>query len=383
MPHDNMYIRVLPRKAYRSFFGCLLAVCLILASTHHAKAWGPDGHEIVVQLAMQFVSPEVQGNIRQVLGDMSFRDAANWMDSMRSQSDYEFMKPWHYIDFAKDKAYEPSTEENIVNRLIIVFNELRHKKILCSEQIKMDLLILFHLMGDIHQPLHTGYDDDLGGNRVAIQYDTIKTNLHHFWDEDLLRLNNITLTSCLAYYRSLNGVILDTIEGIHPVKWMRENRSLLPTVYDFQSFLIPTSYVKRTDTMIIKKRLLLAGLRLASMLSKLFYTPTPVITFETVTATYKNGIPVSDLKKYIGKKVTVCERVYGIKSTDKVTFINVGAKYPNSPLTIVIFAKDRANFKFPIDEMYQDKNICVQGEVVEYKGKAEIIVSKQADITIL
>lgn len=66
--------------------------------------------------------------------------------------------------------------------------------------------------------------------------------------------------------------------------------------------------------------------------------------------------------KYIGKKVTICSRVYGVKVSDKVTFINLGEKYPNSRVTVVIFAKDRKNFPLPADEMYTDKNICVQGE---------------------
>lgn len=58
-----------------------------------------------------------------------------------------------------------------------------------------------------------------------------------------------------------------------------------------------------------------------------------------------------------------------------MTFINVGDKFPNSPLTVVIFKKDREKFKGSIEELFQDKNICVEGTLAEYKGKAEIIVS--------
>ncbi|MBI2729318.1 MAG: nucleotide-binding protein, partial [Sphingobacteriales bacterium] len=87
--------------------------------------------------------------------------------------------------------------------------------------------------------------------------------------------------------------------------------------------------------------------------------------------------------QYIGKKVTACSRVYGIRSLDNVTFINAGERFPNSTLTIVIFAKDRKNFLPSIEELYTDKNICVKGDVVEYKGKAEIIVTKPEDIIII
>lgn len=355
---------------------------LCIAAPRKVFAWGPDGHEIVGQLAMHFATPEAQSQIREILGTMSIRDAANWMDSMRSNRRYDFMKPWHYIDFAKDKQYEPSTEENIVNRILIVVNELRHKDVLCAEQIKMDVLILFHLLGDLHQPLHTGYDDDLGGNKVAVQFDTIKTNLHHFWDEDIIRLQGITVASCLAYYRTMGTSPFDTISGIHPVRWMKENRQQLSFVYDYPDFILSGTYVKQAGTL-IQHRLVLAGMRLAAILNTLFYVSAPVMSFEKVTATYKNGIFITALKDHIGKKVTVCERVYGIKSTDKVTFVNIGDAYPKSPLTVVIFAKDRGAFPGSIEELFRDRNICVEGELVEYKGKAEIIVAKPEQITVL
>ena len=67
---------------------------------------------------------------------------------------------------------------------------------MCDEQVKMDLYILLHLMRDLHMPLRTGYDDDLGGNKVIVQFDTLKNhNLHRFWDEDIIRLTEITDTS--------------------------------------------------------------------------------------------------------------------------------------------------------------------------------------------
>jgi DNA/RNA endonuclease YhcR with UshA esterase domain len=84
----------------------------------------------------------------------------------------------------------------------------------------------------------------------------------------------------------------------------------------------------------------------------------------------------------MGQKVTVCSKVYGVKSLEKVSFINLGANYPNSLLTIVIFASAKENFKQPIESLYADKNICVTGTLKEYNGKPEIIISKPKDITI-
>ena len=51
------------------------------------------------------------------------------------------------------------------------------------------LKFLLHLIGDVHQPLHSADNDDRGGNEVKVivdgfPYNTREkdNNLHHFWD---------------------------------------------------------------------------------------------------------------------------------------------------------------------------------------------------------
>jgi len=366
-------------KTIRSFF--LIFILLFALFPNNAKAWGPKGHTMVVQIAMQLLNPEVKQNVLSVLNGMPLDTAANWMDIQRSNPDYDFMKPWHYIDFGKDKVYTPSTDENSVNKIIEVFNELRHKNILCDEQIKLDLLVLMHLMGDLSQPLHNGYDDDLGGNKRPVQLDTLKTNLHHFWDENIIDLRSITFESCMDLYNSIPKDKVDTIDGIHPALWMKESRSLLGNVYDFKEYTITEKYVDNS-AVIVKRQLMIAGVRLANMLSKLFTTEATAVDAKVLAAKYKNGIDAKDGAQNIGKKVTACSKVYGVKSLENVTFINLGGKAPNSPMTIVIFAKDVKNFKPSIEELYNNKNICVKGTVEDYKGKAEIVVSSPDDIII-
>ena len=67
------------------------------------------------------------------------------------------------------------------------------------------------------------------------------------------------------------------------------------------------------------------------------------------------------------------------------TINNLGAAYPNNLLTIVIFTKDKINFKDAPETMNADKNICVTGklkEYVEYRGRPEIVVSSPDQIII-
>jgi DNA/RNA endonuclease YhcR with UshA esterase domain len=333
----------------------------------------------VGRLALRFVKEDVRNNILALLGNMPVDTAANWMDIMRSNADYDFMRTWHYIDFAKEQPYVADNNENIVNRLLITYNELNHKKTLCTDQVRTDLLVLLHLMGDLHMPLHTAYDDDLGGNKRIVQYDTLKThNLHTFWDEDIIRLTHISDETCLQYYNSNDA---DTLKVADFAAWMKDSRSLLDGVYDFTGFTLDKAYVIKGKTT-VEKQLLKAALRLAYILNKLFYTPAPLANFKELTASYKNGINIKEAANNIGKKVTICARVVGIKASTGITQVSLDEKFPNCPLTVIIFGKNYSKFQ-PLEEWLKDKNICVQGTITEYKGKPQIVVELPEDITIL
>jgi DNA/RNA endonuclease YhcR with UshA esterase domain len=112
-----------------------------------------------------------------------------------------------------------------------------------------------------------------------------------------------------------------------------------------------------------------------------------IILIAIMSSGYLSGfcqtkMSIDSVNNHIGESVIVCSEVHGIKSLEKVTFINLGNEYPNSPLTIVIFAKDIGNFKSSIESMYNNKNICVTGILKDYKGKTEIIITKPADIKV-
>lgn len=93
-------------------------------------------------------------------------------------------------------------------------------------------------------------------------------------------------------------------------------------------------------------------------------------------------IPVDSAANHIGDSVIVCAEVFGVKTTRTITFINVGAAYPNSPLTVVIFAKDLDRFKPSPEALYNGRKSCFRGVIVDFKGKAEIVVTKPEDITV-
>jgi DNA/RNA endonuclease YhcR with UshA esterase domain len=89
---------------------------------------------------------------------------------------------------------------------------------------------------------------------------------------------------------------------------------------------------------------------------------------------------------HVGETVTVCGKIFGGKffdrSESKITLLNMGAAFPKSPLTIVIAGDDRKNFKSAPEEFYSEKTVCVKGVVKEYKGKPQIFIKTEEDITV-
>lgn len=96
-------------------------------------------------------------------------------------------------------------------------------------------------------------------------------------------------------------------------------------------------------------------------------------------------IPIDSLSDYIGHHVKVCDKVYGTfvtKGDKPVTYLNLGADFPNNKLTIVIFQKDLPKFPFTPSDHYKGINVCVTGEIGTYKEKLQIIVNKPEQVEL-
>jgi S1/P1 Nuclease len=63
-----------------------------------------------------------------------------------------------------------NNEENIFGALTKTIVELKNYKSLTKADVKIKLCILFHLIEDLHQPLHVGYGDDKGGSDYQINF---------------------------------------------------------------------------------------------------------------------------------------------------------------------------------------------------------------------
>ena len=108
------------------------------------------------------------------------------------------------------------------------------------------------------------------------------------------------------------------------------------------------------------------------------------ITFSGIRTFAQTTIDAKDAAKHLNEKATVCGNIAGGKFLESanITFIDMGDRHPNELLTIVIKGDDRKKFTEAPETAFKGKKVCVTGQIIDYKGKPEIIVTDPAQIVL-
>jgi hypothetical protein len=69
----------------------------------------------------------------------------------------------------------------------------------------------------------------------------------------------------------------------------------------------------------------------------------------------------------------ITAKIYGIRDFGSMVLVNVGAAYPDSPLTIVLRGDAKSIASQPDGK-------TVTGQVIDYKGKPETIVTESSQL---
>ena len=248
----------------------LLTLTIITTTTFKLLAWGGNGHKMIASIAYNHLSQPTKDSLTKYLEHTSLEDASVWMDEMRSDHSFDYLKPWHYINIEKGGVYDPQSSNNIIWAIKKVTDELKHRNNYSKEQIVTDLKILIHLIGDLHQPLHVGYGNDKGGNTIQAVLNSTNTNLHRVWDTQIIEANILGRSKDWMNVSGKNNNELAQIRHIDILKWMEESRILLPNVYDFGGDNIITQQYIDRNVPIIERQLLYSGIRLGALLNEIF-----------------------------------------------------------------------------------------------------------------
>jgi hypothetical protein len=247
--------------SFRSVFIVALQFCLSLT----AFGWGKEGHTMTADIAKEHMNKAAKDSLKFYLGDMTIEQASTWMDEIKKDSTLDYLKPLHYINIEEGQSYDPNSTGNIISELNKVIGELKDRSHHSKAEVAFDLKVLIHLVGDLHQPLHVGYGSDKGGNGIKFTVEGDSSNLHRVWDTEIIRREHIK-----GEELNLDVTKADREQAtkIDIIEWMNESRAHLKAIYDFNGN-INGKYLSK-NSKLVKKQLILGGLRLASLLNSLF-----------------------------------------------------------------------------------------------------------------
>jgi hypothetical protein len=269
----------------------LLAVALLPSA---ALAWGRQGHAAVAALAEAQLTPQAAAEVQALLaddldrhGERSRRSTlaaiASWPDEIRDLAPKGTYKGWHTrANPVCGTALGPCRDGRCVDELLIAYAAVLGDRSAPPRERNEALKWVVHLVGDVHQPLHSGVGPEGGGIRVAAEGVGVKagTSLHDLWDQEVG--NRAVALAPLVAAAPATAVL----PAAAPTQWMLEAREVARRqVYEpiagfacGQRLVAPVPldavYVERSAT-VARRQIELAGARLAQLLNQLLGVPAP------------------------------------------------------------------------------------------------------------
>ena len=186
------------------------------------------------------------------------------------------MNPLHYVDVPRgstsyDRDRDCPQRNCIVEAINWYVTVLKsNDSPLAEKQIALDYLV--HLVGDLHQPLHVGFLDDVGGTKTKVTFEGKTQTLHELWDTGIPQTERGSAQviakrlddECSADDRK-------AWQAGTPSEWANESLALtIEYVYPLpESYETSAAYAERALP-VVHKRLEQAGVRLAWLLNEAF-----------------------------------------------------------------------------------------------------------------
>lgn len=268
-----------------------------------ASAWGDYAHRQTARIALANISPEARAKVRALLArekdlgtpDCPLRtleDASVWADCLRGEGwRWGYTFAWHYRTAPICEAFDPRA--NCAGGNCVTAQIARAHRILADERLPVPvrleaLAFMVHFAGDVHMPLHSGDNEDRGGNDRKADYGIVPDlNLHWIWDGPLAE--RAISDPADPVVRAYTPVERAELGGGTPDDWGRESweiaRSFVyPTAFDTDNLCDGTLPMKTALTQedivrgvpIARQRVVQAGLRIAELLESAF-APGPLV----------------------------------------------------------------------------------------------------------
>lgn len=262
-----------------------LFLLLMLALAQSVAAFGELGHQLVAAIAQDLLTPKTKLQVESILKAAggggkppSLIQISVWADKVRSLRPET--APWHYVNlqlgepgYDEKRTIAPNIVTALENQWTLLGQGSRDRYVR-EEALKW----VVHLVGDLHQPLHVGEDQDKGGNLVLVKVNRRTYKLHEVWDFVLLERLHLSLDSLhsiLIQEIATNPTYLER-NGQGTVRnWVNATHARTHACYNLHGkkmrkgikLSLDRAYVQ-TSTLLVLDQIKLAGIRLAVVLNK-------------------------------------------------------------------------------------------------------------------
>lgn len=252
------------------FFAALLFNSSTLNAT---PIWGKTGHRVVGEIAENHLTGKTKRKLAKLLNHRSLAFSSTFADEIKSDDRYDQFYTWHYINMPFDTTYELSKKNpkgDLVTGIAFCKNIIQDETS-SDDDKSFYLKLLIHLIGDLHQPMHIGLEEDRGGNDIKLQWQFKDTNLHSVWDSKMIDDYGMSYTELAETVEQLSKNEVKEIQEGTVVDWVNETQQLTKKIYssvkEGDNLRYEYSYLY-FDT--VRAQLQKGGIRLAEVLNELF-----------------------------------------------------------------------------------------------------------------
>ena len=250
-----------------------LAIILpLLILTSQAFAWGQTGHRVTGELAQAYLSTESKDAVGKIIGTEDLAEASTYADEMRSNPTKFWQKtasPWHYVNVKIGDEYKKAPSEGDAVSALAAFSETVTNPTATLKEKQLALRFIVHIIGDLHQPFHSGTSRDRGGNNVQVKFFREASNIHRVWDSQLIDRQKLSYTEWTKrLQRKISKQQFMSWQQTDPKIWIAEAVTIRKGLYPDNDDLSWDYQYKSMP--IIEERLQAAGVRIAAYLNKLF-----------------------------------------------------------------------------------------------------------------
>lgn len=239
-------------------------------------AWGTTGHRVIAEIAERNLNSKAKRHLKKIIGNQRLAYWANWPDFIKSDTTgvWKHADAWHYVNISPQyniesfkSALKNQPGPNLYTQIKVAADTIRNRQT-APQQREIYLRFLIHLVGDLSQPMHTGRAEDLGGNKIQLQFFREPTNLHSLWDGKLVDYQKYSYTEYAGVLDILSEREVDAIQSGTLEDWFFDSHKIANQIYadtktgENYGF----DYIYKYNA-ILERQLLSGGLRLAKVLN--------------------------------------------------------------------------------------------------------------------